>query len=309
MLFRNLNVFLNEKRPEVSLKLLLIGMSKDLELKSAERTKQERHHLHILSEHKKNFHILIRTFLQRLLPQTSMSNLNSRNINSIVETPNKNPKIARNVEHHKEPKRTSHGEEEFERSQSPYSIALVPELDLKITKRPPRPHLLSHCRTMTPTNTEQSQQSPLTSLPSQGVAGDNERKKEVIKDSSCKSETFITFPVRGQNEKNLQTTFTVRKVGAATESTDCLCSNSSLPSPVLVSDESKKSQTQFKCYPNETRSSDINNKKNSEFFTVQSSRALSPSIKSVGDQTAKAALIRTLITERLNSCSPLSWQT
>ena len=288
-------------------------MSKDLELKSAERTKQERHHLHILSEHKQNFHILIRTFLQRLLHRTSSlgsrSNLNSRNINSIVETQNKNPKIARNVEHHKEPKRTSHGEEEFERSQSPYSIALVPELDLKIKKRPPRPHLQSHSKIMTQTNTEQSQQSSLTSLPSQGVAGDNERNKEVIKDSSGKSETFITFPVRGQTEKNLQATFTVRKVGAATESTDCLCSNSNLPSPVLVSDESKKSQTQFKCSPYETRSSDINNKKNSEFFTVQSSRALSPSIKSIGDQTAKAALIRTLITERLNSCSPLSWQT
>ena len=31
----------------------------------------------------------------------------------------------------------------------------------------------------------------------------------------------------------------------------------------------------------------------------------SPPIKTIGDQTAKAALIRTLITERLNSCSPV----
>ena len=29
--------------------------------------------------------------------------------------------------------------EEFERSQSPYSIALVPQINSKITKRPPRP--------------------------------------------------------------------------------------------------------------------------------------------------------------------------
>ena len=34
----------------------------------------------------------------------------------------------------------------------------------------------------------------------------------------------------------------------------------------------------------------------------------SPPIKTIGDQTAKAALIRTLITQRLNSCSPVPYQ-
>jgi len=56
-----------------------------------------------------------------------------------------------------------------------------------------------------------------------------------------------------------------------------------------------------------TSHNNANTKVNSS--AIQTSRVSSPvgqppTIRSIGDQTAKAALIRTLITERLNSCSP-----
>lgn len=166
---------------------------------------------------------------------------------------------------------------------------------------------------------------------------DTERKKESIKESAGKSETFVTFPVNLEGKKRMQTIPPVYTKEATCEensnSQDCLCSSiKSLPYPVsdnlMVSEKSKKSQIQFKFSSYETKSSDIIKKRNSECFNTQNSRSfspsgrkeysealtqsqrpLSPSVKNIGDQTAKAALIRTLITERLNSCSPVSWQT
>ena len=148
-----------------------------------------------------------------------------------------------------------------------------------------------------------------------------------------KSETFVKFPVHAEGKKQNQTNQDF--ITEAPCSRYSLCSNKSLNYSVndslIVSDKSNKSQIQFKSPSYETKSSDIVKKRNSECFNVQkkiifSSRLnketserisqcttpsshLSPAIKIIGDQTAKAALIRTLITERLNSCSPLSWQT
>lgn len=149
-----------------------------------------------------------------------------------------------------------------------------------------------------------------------------------------KSETLFTFPVHAEGMKQMQT-IPDFKTGASC-SQDSLCSNNSLNYSVndslMVSDKSNKSQIQFKSSSYEIKSSDIFEKKNAECFNDQKkiiftsplnketserisqstpSRGspLSPAIKNIGDQTVKAALIRTLITERLNSCSPVSWQT
>ena len=111
----------------------------------------------------------------------------------------------------------------------------------------------------------------------------------------------------------------VNKVGAVTISGASLCSDASPGYPVQVRDESKKSQTQFRCFSHDTKYADINKKK-VELFSPENkrsvsprmmspSRPVSPAVRSIGDQTARAALIRTLITERLNSCSPIHWQT
>ena len=124
-----------------------------------------------------------------------------------------------------------------------------------------------------------------------------------------------------RNKEKIIQTFPVPRVVALTKTPESLCSGDSpaCPVPVRVSDESKKSQTQFKCSQYQTKYADIN-KKTLELFSLEhrslspsgitsSNRPVSPAIKSIGDQTAKAAFIRTLITERLNSCSPVSWQT
>ena len=135
---------------------LLIGMTKDLEMRKSEATQQEKKYLQMLSEHEQDFHSLIIIWLQQILCITSPLDpntiFNSKIINSVVENSRKNPKIDKNVENDlictgPMSRRSQHEilgtgkmtESELERSQSPYSIALDPEVGLRLTKRPPRP--------------------------------------------------------------------------------------------------------------------------------------------------------------------------
>ena len=131
-------------------------MIKDLEIRKSEATKQEKKYLQMLSEHEHDFHSVIIKWLQQILYKTSSldcrSILNSKIINSVLENQKKNHKIEKNVENdlfctgpmsrtsqHEILANGKMTESELERSQSPYSIALVPEVNLRLTKRPPRP--------------------------------------------------------------------------------------------------------------------------------------------------------------------------
>ena len=140
---------------------LLSGMSKDLEIKNTEMTKLEQIFLRDFTIHQGKFYMIIQGWVQPFLQEISalMTRLDRRTeiqsemINQNLE---KNYKIDKNVQHdllcadEMSPTSAEIREivkprtEEFERSQSPYSIALVPQINSKITKRPPRPQSRNH---------------------------------------------------------------------------------------------------------------------------------------------------------------------
>ena len=140
---------------------LLSGMSKDLEIKNTEMTKLEQTFLRDFTIHQGKFYMIIQDWVQPFLQEISalMTRLDRRTeiqsemINQNLE---KNYKIDKNVQHdllcadEMSPTSAEIREivkprtEEFERSQSPYSIALVPQINSKITKRPPRPQSRNH---------------------------------------------------------------------------------------------------------------------------------------------------------------------
>ena len=141
-------------QPEVQ--KLLSGMSKDLEIRNVEKTKLEQTFLRDFTIHQGKFYMIIQVWVQPFLQEISalMTRLERRTeIQSeiINRDLKKNHKIDKNVQHDlpfahpmsptlpeiREIDKTKG--EEFERSQSPYSIALVPQINPKITKRPPRP--------------------------------------------------------------------------------------------------------------------------------------------------------------------------
>ena len=138
------------------MKKLLSGMSKDLEIKSSETTKLEQNFLREFTVHQEKFYMILQNWVKPFLQEITalMTQLDRRtNIQSEIRDANleKNHKIDKNVEHDllcDDPMSPTSQEtrkivktrgEEFERSQSPYSIALVPQINTKITKRPPRP--------------------------------------------------------------------------------------------------------------------------------------------------------------------------
>ena len=141
-------------QPEM--KKLLSGMSKDLEVRNMETTKLEQIFLRDITVHQGKFYMILQNWVQPFLQEISalMTQLDRpNNIQSEIRTENlrKNHKIDKNAQHDLlcgDPMSPTSPEireivktrgEEFERSQSPYSIALVPQINSKITKRPPRP--------------------------------------------------------------------------------------------------------------------------------------------------------------------------
>ena len=145
---------------------------------------------------------------------------------------------------------------------------------------------------------------------------------KINKECADSPEPFLGFPQEGKKQ-----TQTTGQYNDTMRSDNFLSSTKSLPYPVLVSEISDQSgnshsryyrsvptkRSELKEWNSESInlptsrpfSPDVNQEK---IATINPTRPLSPSIKNIGDQTARAAFIRTLITERLNSCSPLGWQ-
>ena len=128
---------------------------------------------------------------------------------------------------------------------------------------------------------------------------------EINKESAGSSEPFFAFHQEGKKQ--------IKTIGQYNDTR----SDKNLPFPMLVSELSNQSNNPVRTKRSEIKegNSDSMNLKPSRPFsldgnqekivTINQARPLSPSIKNIADQTAKAAFIRTLITERLNSCSPL----
>ena len=134
---------------------------------------------------------------------------------------------------------------------------------------------------------------------------------EINKESAGSPEPFLAFHQEGKKQ-----TKTIGQYND-TRSDNSFSPNKNLPFPVLVSELSNQTKNQVRTKRSEIKegnSDSINSKPSRPFspdgnqektVTINQARPLSPSIKNIADQTAKAAFIRTLITERLNSCSPL----
>ena len=131
-------------------------MSKDLEVKNIETTKLEQIFLRDFEAHQGKFYMILQNWVQPFLQEISalMTQLDRRNdTQSEIRPENltKNHKIDKNFQQdllYGDPMSATSQEireivktrgEEFERSHSPYSIALVPQIKSKIIKRPPRP--------------------------------------------------------------------------------------------------------------------------------------------------------------------------
>ena len=228
--------------------------------------------------------------------------------------------------------------EEFERSQSPYSVALSPKLISKITKRPPLPcQRPKNQQSIVSTPSKSDEKDLFTNDP---IISRNETKCFNINEVQGKfaAPGFLKFPELKESEMARQIVFScenkeennirtkVQNFDASQRGKSNVSeTRTSLPYPVIVPPHR---QAAIKPYYSEiseahirsmtpqcvsTKTSSIPNKKLGETShqsasnISRDSRPMTPPLKSIADQTAKAALIRTLITERLNSCSPVNF--
>ena len=210
-----------------------------------------------------------------------------------------------------------------ERAHSPYSIALSPKLVSKLTGRPPLPvqkhnpkHINPtvakdpvHCETIVNRNVIKcfdisEVQGELTSPRFYKFPEQTENEKQIV--FNCKSKQLDGNNLKGKEHDIFD---------SLKESQDNSCHlkvRTNLPHPVLVSDfrntkvihSSNKEEKNLKSINSEPS---FRTKSPTITPVLTYSRPKTPPLKSIADQTAKAALIRTMITERLNSCSPVNF--
>ena len=214
-----------------------------------------------------------------------------------------------------------------ERAHSPYSIALSPKSVSKLTQRPPLPvqkHSPKHPHTTNAVNTKDS-------VIHETIINRNAIKCFDISEGQGEftSPGFLKFPTQSGTENEKQIVFNCKSkqldsknlkrrehniFDSLKESQDKSCHSkleTNLPHPVLVSDfrntkvmhSSDKEEKNLKSINSE--SSVSTSPTSAPVFTHI--RPKTPPLKTIADQTAKAALIRTMITERLNSCSPVNF--
>ena len=217
-------------------------------------------------------------------------------------------------------------ERDIERAHSPYSIALSPKLVSKLTGRPPLPvqrnnpkqsqHMFStrdaafHDTIINRNDTKCFNTSEVQGkFTSPGFFKFSEQKetenvKQII--FSCKSKQSDENSIK-QKEHDI--------FDSLTESQSSTCHSMlrpNLPYPVFVSDFSQEklshsSDSEEKKLKSITSEKSVSTKSSSIAPVFICSRPKTPPLKTIADQTAKAALIRTMITERLNSCSPVNF--
>ena len=208
-----------------------------------------------------------------------------------------------------------------ERAHSPYSVALSPKLVSKLAGRPPLPvqkHSPKHPHTTV---------SAKDSVFHETIINRNAIKCFDISEvqGEFTSPGFLKFPAQSETENQKQIVFNCKSkqldsknvkehdiFDSLKESQDKSCHSklgTNLPHPVLVSDfrntkvmhSSDKEEKNLKSINSESSVSPTS----APVFTHI--RPKTPPLKTIADQTAKAALIRTMITERLNSCSPVNF--
>ena len=211
-----------------------------------------------------------------------------------------------------------------ERAHSPYSIALSPKLVSKLTGRPPLPVQKHGPKHMHPTVVAKDPvhyetiinrnaikcfdisevQGELTSPRFHKFPEQTENEKQIV--FNCKSKQLDGKNLKGKEHDILD---------SLKESQDNSCHlklRTNLPYPVLVSDfrntkvihSSDKDEKNLKSINSEPS---VTTKSQTFAPVLAYSRPKTPPLKTIADQTAKAALIRTMITERLNSCSPVNF--
>ena len=272
-----------ESKTEPELEKLLSSMVKDFNSKSEVAAQEDKNYYEELFKHEQNFYVIIVDWLRPLKEQieTLKSKIKSRKnqTNGYRNGEKGEVEISK-------PKRQSllFEDEVLERPQSPYSVILSPEKVSKITRRPPLPapkSILKQTATVAIRNETKCYNTTVTS-------------GEFLKFSDPK-ECQASLPEKLHHEINGVSQDQNETINIQPDFQNKSC-------PILQDTKSMSKTTACK---NENLIA--RNVTSTEAITVPVPlRPKTPPLRSIADQTAKAALIRTMITERLNSCSPVN---
>lgn len=274
-----------ESRTEPELEKLLSSMVKDFDSKTEAAAQEDKKYYEELFKHEQNFYVIIVDWLKPLREQIET-------LKSKIKTRKNQTNGYRNDETvEKFHKRQSllFEDEVVERPQSPYSIILSPETVCKITKRPPLPNPKSILK-QTPRNGE------TVAIRNETKCYDTtETSGEFLKFSDLK-ECEASLPEKSPHEINGNTK-------DQNKTTNSQLDTQNVPCPMLQGQNSTPSSHSSKLDNPMVRNVNVTSL---EAVTIPL-RPKTPPLRSIADQTAKAALIRTMITERLNSCSPVNF--
>ena len=202
------------------------------------------------------------------------------------------------------------------------NLLLMTILVSKLTQRPPLPQSCSKNKQNLSKSGENSKEESTTESGQKTVKrnetinlGNNGNHTNIV----ASHVEYFRFPEQKECKVGKQIVFNSQNIVGNnsheseinTLHSNIVQNNGNLPYPVLQSEKIEDSQQST----SETNGKSLYHSVKSPTPTLKKpndvppsiSRPKTPPLKSIGDQTAKAALIRTLITERLNSCSPVSF--
>ena len=264
-----------EVQNEPELEKLLVSMIKDFDSKSNMIAKEDKDAYEVISRHEQRFYGLIVEWIEPL--RTALSDL--QEIKTIRSASNRKG-TSPNKREIPIVKTTLVPEIlEAERPQSPYSVVLSPNKVSKITKRPPIP---------TPT--------PRTSMKPDPSIRNNEaavsRNETRCYNATAPQGEYLRFhDLKESKEFSPQRLYNELNEINKTQSIKTSFLSSKIQNGHKSETSSNEKSTIARSLPA------------AEHLPL---RPKTPPLKSIADQTAKAALIRTLITERINSCSPIN---
>ena len=298
---------------------LLSGMMRDYEKLYQKAVDQDKLFFENISNHEQNFFLMIMEWLQpmmkeliALMNQQDFHGQSCKKPNDIINT-NKHKEYGDISKTTSEKSQCSFLDQcqsqipahqnikceiDYERSQSPYSVAISPYTISKLKQRPPLPkqkiQVTKYTESYNDTDYKNGNRNDKT------FCDYNENQGRIT------SSGFLKFPVQLQSEKcknqnkAKEETYNKTQIKRNSEFRHESLSKEQEKLFLLTSDVSgtKSKSITSQCVPA---------KSNADKKIGDQNRPMTPPLKTIADQTAKAALIRTLITERINSCSPVSF--
>ena len=311
------------KSEDYEMNKLLSGMMRDYENLYQKSVDQDKMFYENICNHEQNFFLMIMDWLQPMMKEV-IALMNQQDFHGqlckkpdeVINT-NRQGKMAnvsktsadsaqRNFQDQQQSQVPGHqntirSEADCERSQSPYSVAISPYTISKLKQRPPLPKqkVLGTKYSLSLNDTE-----------SKNLSSRNDKKYCDYNENQGKltSPGFFEFPVpvQQQAEKCKHQNKAKEETNNKTKikrNSEFRYESSSKGQEKLFPLASDISGTKYKSITSQC----VTAKSNSDKKIDEQNRPMTPPLKTIADQTAKAALIRTLITERINSCSPVSF--